>query len=134
MNRSLLDMLQGVGAVSGSIHRIQEEQLILVEQVGLPGEMLESIRRIPKGKGMAGQAWLTEEPTTTCDLKHDQDAPIEPGARQVAAQAAIAIPVKGDDGRVCAVVGFAFSDELTFDQARISTCMRVAQSVLIEGN
>jgi hypothetical protein len=79
---------------------------------------------------MAGQAWLTQKPTTTCDLKNDQDAPIQSGARAVNAQAAIAIPIKGSDEKIRAIVGFAFAKQFTFDDMQIRRCTRVAHTLL----
>lgn len=42
------------------------------------------------------------------------------------AQAALAIPVRGGDGAICAVVGIAFADERTFDDAALTEFVRAA--------
>ena len=121
--RNILDEL---GCVSGCVHSRQGERLHLEVQVGLPASVLTLIASIPKGKGMAGQAWLRSEPTMTCNLKTDQTAPIEPGAREVDASSAIAIPVMDQDGEVVAVVGFAFGDDTGFDSSRLARCQAAA--------
>ena len=47
---------------------------------------------------MAGLAWLRGEPVSTCDLATDATGDVRPGARAVAAQAAVAVPVFEGDG------------------------------------
>ena len=88
---SLKEALSKLGATSGTIHRCDGELLTLVDAVGIPAEVIALIEVIPRGKGMAGEAWLRAKPVTTCNLADDPSTTIQPGARQVSAQAAVAI-------------------------------------------
>lgn len=95
--------LKTLGATSGTVHRVEGDLLRLTAAVNIPESVLAVTQRIPKGKGMAGLAWQRGEPVQTCDLQADVTGDVQPGAKAVEAQEAIAIPV-GDR----AVVGFAF--------------------------
>ena len=78
---------------------------------------------------MAGLAWERGVPVTTCNLQARGNKDVRPGARAVQAQAAVAIPVRGRDGELRAVVGIAFSDEREFEDADLEA-MSVAAATL----
>jgi L-methionine (R)-S-oxide reductase len=122
--------LKSLGCISGCIHIRKYNELELKAQVGLPRSVVSLITSIPKGKGMAGQAWVRRKPIMTCNLKTDHEAPIEPGAREVDARSAVAIPVTDQEGEVAAVVGFAFGDELGFDELRLAQCEVAARRIV----
>ena len=126
MKSSLRQVLERLGGIAGSIHRTSGDFLCLVDQTGLPDDVVQIIERVPRGKGMAGQAWLTGKPITTCNIKTDSAAPIEPGARSVLAKASIAVPIFDDQGDAVSVIGFAFSDDQPFDEMRIDICRQAA--------
>ena len=121
--------LRVLGGVAGSVHRRVGDRLELVSHTGLPPKIIPLISSIPKGKGMAGQAWLRKEPTLTCHLATDPNAPIEPGARAVDAQGAIAIPIFNRADDVIAVVGFAFAGDDEFDADRLERCRIAARGL-----
>jgi hypothetical protein len=75
---------------------------------------------------MAGLAWERNSSVQTCNLKTDQSGDVRPGAKAVDAQAAIAIPVRGADGQVRAVVGIAFLGEREFADAELAAFERAA--------
>ena len=130
---SLKAKLAELGCCAGSVHFRRLDGLRLEAHIGLPKPVISLITRIPKGKGMAGQAWLRREPITTCNLKTDQSAPIEPGARQVDARSAVAIPVTDHRGEVMAVVGLAFRDNLGVDGSRLNECTVAAREIVQMG-
>ena len=128
--QTLRTALIALEASSGSHHTRRGDHLELVVEIGLPESIIPLIRIIPRGKGMAGQAWLTQTPTTTCNLKTDRQAPIEPGARLVDARSAVAIPVCGPQDTLLGVVGFAFADDRGFDEHRLAQCRVWARYVV----
>jgi L-methionine (R)-S-oxide reductase len=85
--------------------------------------------QIPRGKGMAGQAWVLDEPVQVCNLKTDAHTAIQPGARTVSAQGAIALPVHDKSGAVRAVVGFAFEDERPLQPDELSQLIELAEAL-----
>lgn len=98
------------GGVAGTVHRVHGELLELTAAYNIPEPVQNITRTIPRGKGMAGLAWERREPVQTCNLKEDRTGDVRPGAKAVAAQAAVAFPV-AVAGSVVAVVGVAYADE-----------------------
>ncbi len=107
----LAEFLRANGGVAGSVHRMAGNELALAASVNLPPPVIEAVRRVPMGRGMAGQAAETKRPFQTCNLKADPSATVRPGARSVSAQAAVALPLLDASGTVRAVVGIAFARE-----------------------
>jgi hypothetical protein len=107
----LAEFLRAHGGVAGSVHRMVGGALALAASVNLPPPVVEAVRQVPIGRGMAGQAAESKRPFQTCNLKADPSATVRPGARLVAAQAAVALPVLDAKGAVRAVVGIAFARE-----------------------
>ena len=98
-------------ATSGTVHLLgADSKLGLVASHNIPAQVLTLIQAIPRGKGMAGLAWELDQPVSTCNLRTDTSGDVRPGAKAVAAQAAVALPVHQGD-QVTGVVGIAFSDE-----------------------
>lgn len=97
--------------VAGTVHMRQGDGLTLAAAFQIPPPVLEAVRWVPWGKGMAGMALETGEAVTTCNLKEDDSGRVKPGAKAVSAQAAVALPIKDESGNVTAVVGVAFQEE-----------------------
>lgn len=130
----LEDYLRTFGAVAGTVHRYEirsgEEGLLLTAAHNIPPKVCEVVAWVPAGKGMAGQALVTAQPVSTCNLKDDPSAAVRPGARAVDAQAAIALPVADAHGKVMAVVGAAWAVSRNFSSADVEQLTALAASVL----
>lgn len=107
----LEELLSEHGAAAGSVHVQRGGDLHLVAWRNLPPPVLDKVRVVPRGKGMAGAAQVRRQPVQTCNLQQDTSGDINPTARLVGAKAAIALPVLDDAGEVRAVVGLAFDHE-----------------------
>ncbi len=127
LERWLEEALSQVGAVAGTVHLRSGEQLELAAAVGIPPPVVGLVMVIPKGKGMAGLAWVRGQPVSTCNLRSDPTADIQPGARAVSAKAASAIPVFAPDGSLRAVTGFAFDTERVFGPVLLKQLETLAQ-------
>ena len=110
----LQQFLSALGGVAGTVHVLEGDALALAAAVNIPPPVVQKTQLIPKGKGMAGLAWERDDIVSTCNLQTDQTGDVRPGAKAVDAQAALAIPVRGSDGEVRAVVGIAFLGEREF--------------------
>ena len=121
----LQSFLQAHGAVAGSVHLVEGDELRLAAAVNIPDKVLAVTQRIPRGKGMAGLALERNEPVSTCNLKTDDSGDVRPGAKAVDAKAAVALPVHGADGKVRATVGLAWMDERPLSD---EDCARYAQA------
>lgn len=117
------------GGVAGSIHHVDGEVLRLAAAVNLPPPVLQKTQLIPKGKGMAGLAWERNRAVSTCNLQTDASGDVQPGAKAVSAQAAVAIPVRDARGELRAVVGIAFLGERQLGDAELQAFERAAEDL-----
>jgi hypothetical protein len=117
------------GGVAGTVHRRAGEVLEQVAAVNIPEVVQAKTSRIPRGKGMAGLAWERGRPVQTCNLATDASGDVRPGARAVAAQAAVALPVFDEAGEVRAVVGVAFAGERQLAQAEVDRLAAAAATL-----
>ncbi len=119
------------GGAAGTVHTLSADNpdlLVIAASVNIPPKVVELTGRIPRGKGMAGLALARDAPVQTCNLQTDGSGDVRPGAKAVDAQAAVALPVHGDDGKVVAVVGIAFMGERELSEAELSTLSSAAAS------
>ena len=130
----LQEFLVAQGGVAGTVHRhIQSEQrtgLELVAAINIPPKVQEIVDWVPPGKGMAGQALVQGVPVQTCNLKDDSSGAVRPGAKAVDAEAAVALPVKTDAGRIEAVVGIAYNHQRSFAAEELSRLQQAASTLL----
>jgi L-methionine (R)-S-oxide reductase len=118
------------GGVAGTVHeRLDDETLVLTAAVNIPPPVQDIVRRIPKGKGMAGLAFEHNEPISTCNIKDDATGRVRPGAKAVNAQAAVAFPIVDGAGAVRAVVGIAYQGERDIDKAELDTLTAAARTL-----
>ncbi|WP_163997469.1 GAF domain-containing protein [Pyxidicoccus caerfyrddinensis] len=114
------------GASAGTIHLQRGEDLELVAALNIPPPVLNAVRHVPHGKGMAGLAQVRRAPVQTCNLKEDATGRVKPGAKAVDARAAVALPVLDGTGQVRAVVGIAFMTEGEIPAEREQSLMSAA--------
>jgi L-methionine (R)-S-oxide reductase len=107
----LRDWVARRGGVAGTVHLREGDDLLLCAAVNIPPKVVEVVRRVPRGKGMAGLALERNAPVSTCNLKTDTTGDVRPGAKAVDANAAVAIPIHDASGEVCGVVGIAYTGE-----------------------
>jgi L-methionine (R)-S-oxide reductase len=117
------------GGIAGTVHEREGETLLLRAAVNIPPPVVKVTEVIPKGKGMAGLAWERNRSVATCNIKTDASGDVRPGAKAVDAQAALAIPVRGPDGEVRAVVGLAFMGERDFPDAELDQFEKLAAAL-----
>lgn len=104
-------LITQVGAFAGTVHVQRGEDLHLTAAHNIPPHVVQIVRHVPHGKGMAGVAQVRKAPVQTCNLQTDDGGTIKPGAKAVDAQAAIALPVFDERGDIRAVVGLAWKSE-----------------------
>lgn len=88
-------VLAALRSETGTIHRLDSEKqlLHLVTQVGLPPFMLDLVKTIPVGKGIAGETVVRNGPVTMCNLQTDTSGVAKPGARQTGVGGALCVPI-----------------------------------------
>lgn len=114
------------GATAGTVHLQRGTDLELVAALNIPPPVVNAVKHVPHGKGMAGLAQVRKAPVQTCNLKEDATGHIKPGAKAVDARAGVALPVLDATGRVLAVVGIAFTEEGVIPPEREQALMAAA--------
>lgn len=118
------------GGVAGTVHQRQgSDMLTLAAAYNIPPPVMEIVRQVPRGKGMAGLAFEQNEPISTCNIKDDSTGRVRPGARAVDAQAAVAFPVHDAQGGVRAVVGIAYAEKRDLKQSELDQLSAQAGSL-----
>lgn len=131
MDAWLQAFLAEQGGVSGTVHVNENGTLKLASAVNIPEKVRQIVAIVPNGKGMAGLALQRGEPIHTCNLKEDASGSVKPGAKAVDAQAAVAIPVRGTDGGIFAVVGIAFPDEREWSEEDLKRLTTAAAGLAV---
>src|SRR5665213_2374489 len=106
---------------TGTIHRFDAENqmLHLAAQVGLPPQILEVVKTIPVGKGIAGQVVAQNKPVTICNLQADNSGVARPGAKQTGVGGALCVPLRDGDKIVGTIgIGTIRPHEFTPDETR----------------
>ncbi len=121
LERVLQTLLLKFHSETGTIHRLDHENqtLFLAAQAGLPPQMLEVVRTIPVGKGIAGQVIAQNKPVTICNLQTDSSGVAKPGAKQSGVGGALCVPIRDGDKTVGTIgIGTIRQHEFTPDETR----------------
>ncbi len=121
-------ILEETATTSGTVHLIppggQMMQLLAAREI--PPGVIEKVRVIPIGKGMAGVAVEKRQPVTTCNLQQDDaGGVIRQGARATGAQGALAVPIIVDDEAIGAL-GVATRSPRDFPRTEIDAILAMA--------
>ncbi len=116
-------------ADSGTIHRIGEDGALHLKAAsqGIPEVVLNIVRIVPMGKGMAGLCAERGEAITACNIQSDASGDVRPGARATGMEGAIVVPIF-DGAKVVGTLGIANRTERTFstdEQALLIAAGRV---------
>jgi L-methionine (R)-S-oxide reductase len=111
-------IVRDFGADSGTLHLLGDDGLLHLKGIcgHFPPPVLDLIRTIPVGKGMAGLAVERGQPVDACNIQTDTSGDVRPGAKATGMEGAIVVPVF-DGERVVGALGVAnrgeriFSDE-----------------------
>jgi GAF domain-containing protein len=69
----------------------------------MPPPVLDVIRVIPVGKGMAGLAAERRAPVTACNLQTDTSGDVRPGAKATGLEGAICVPILDGEAAIGAL-------------------------------
>ena len=103
------------GADSGTIHLIGADGALhlTAASAGIPPVVLDTVKTVPVGKGMAGLAVERRRPVDACNIQTDASGDVRPGARATGLQGSIVVPMLGGDEPLGAL-GVANQRERTF--------------------
>ena len=117
----LRETLEQFRSETGTIHILDaEKQLLhLAAHVGLPPQLIEIVRTIPVGKGIAGQVVAQDKPVTICNLQTDSSGVAKPGAKETGVGGALCVPIRAGSRIVGTLgIGTVRPYEYTADETR----------------
>ena len=82
-------------ADSGTIHLIGADGALHLRaaSAGIPPVVLDTVKTVPVGKGMAGLAVERRRPVDACNIQTDDSGDVRPGARATGLQGSIVVPM-----------------------------------------
>jgi signal transduction protein with GAF and PtsI domain len=115
---------QALHAQMGTLHRLgTDEHLHLVAaSPGIPEPVLAASRRIPLGKGIAGEAAATAKPVSLCNLQTDASGVARPGAKATGLGGSLCVPVFAGE-RVVGTLGVGWMGERTITEQETATLL-----------
>ena len=128
---ALAAVVRHFGADMGMIHRLNpaDRHLDLVATTdGVPEPVLAAARRIPLGKGIAGETALTGKPVSMCNLQTDTSGVARPGAKATGAQGTLCVPVLRGD-QVVGTLGIGVRGERTFSEAETAELLAAGRAL-----
>jgi L-methionine (R)-S-oxide reductase len=98
---------------TGTIHRLDVEKqlLYLAAQIGMPPFLMETIKVIPVGKGIAGQTVVRGGPVTICNLQTDTGGIAKPDAKKTGVGGALCVPLRSR-GKIVGTIGTQMLEEI----------------------
>ena len=128
---ALSAVIKSMRAQTGTIHWIGDDGLLhLAAVVGqFPPPVMDAIRVIPPGKGLAGLAAQGTTCITVCNLQTDESGLARPAARATGMEGAITAPCLAPDGRVIGVIGVANAQARTFTEVEQASLLEHGRSL-----
>jgi L-methionine (R)-S-oxide reductase len=82
-------------ADTGTIHLLESDGVLHLKaaSAGIPAPVLEAVRLVPIGKGMAGLAVQRKAPVSVCNLQTDASGAARPGAKATGMEGALVVPL-----------------------------------------
>ena len=118
--------IQHFGCNAGTIHRLGlAGDLELVAHSGIPPTIIDIVRKVPIGKGIAGLAAERREPITICNLQTDTSGAARPAARTTGMEGSIAVPMLVE-GALRGVLGIAKATAHDWSPQETSEVMAIA--------
>ncbi len=125
----LAETIAALQAESGSLHLLGEDGVMhLTVAQGLPEPVLNLVRIVPIGKGMAGLAAERKVPITACNIQTDATGSVKPGARATGMEGAIVVPVL-HGAEALGALGVANRSERTFTEEETALLMAVGRAI-----
>jgi L-methionine (R)-S-oxide reductase len=126
----LASILVELDADSGTIHLLGDDGVLhlTAASAGIPPIVLETVKAVPVGKGMAGLAVERKQPVNACNIQTDTSGDVRPGARATGLQGSVVVPILRDEVAVGAL-GVATRRERTFTAAEEELLLAVGRAL-----
>ncbi|HEY7497830.1 MAG TPA: GAF domain-containing protein [Vicinamibacterales bacterium] len=125
---ALARILKEFDADSGTIHWLESDGVLHLKaaSAGIPQVVLDTVREVPVGKGMAGLAVERRAPVNACNIQTDTSGDVRPGARATGLQGSIVVPILHGATAVGAL-GIANRRERVFTDDEASLLLEVGR-------
>lgn len=131
LSAALNEALREFDCVAGTIHVLDDATGVmkLAAHCGIPDVVLEKVRDVPIGKGMAGLAAERRQPVQVCNLQTDTSGVAKPSARETRMAGSIAAPMLTRDGQLKGTIGVAKPVAYNFTSDECEKLMRAATRI-----
>ncbi len=118
-------ILEHFGCVTGTVHILNcvSGLLDLKAQRGIPDSIIEPVRAIPIGKGMAGLAAKRHAAVQVCNLQTDESGKARPAAKDTKMEGCIAAPMffqSGPYDELFGILGVAMPSAHDYSEEEIA--------------
>jgi L-methionine (R)-S-oxide reductase len=115
---------------TGTIHILDREKkfLHLKAEIGLPPAVLDVVKVIPVGKGIAGQTVARGEPVTMCNLQTDASGVARPSARQTGVGGTLCVPIR-DGETIVGTIGVGTRREYEYTPEETQLLLEVGRAI-----
>ena len=129
-DRALARVLQHFRADSGTIHLLEGDGVLhlAAASAGIPPIVLDTVREVPVGKGMAGLAVERREPVNACNIQTDASGDVRPGAKATGLQGSIVVPMLRGEEAVGAL-GIANHREREFSDGEAALLLDIGRAL-----
>ncbi|MSR41831.1 MAG: GAF domain-containing protein [Phycisphaerales bacterium] len=132
INDAMGALLAAFNCESGTLHVIASDgALHLRAASGIPASVLDIVRVVPVGKGMAGLAAQRKQAVSTCNLQTDCIGDIRLGAKATGLGGSVCVPLLSDTGEVVGILGVGCRAERVFTKDEEARLM-VAGAALLQ--
>ena len=130
LNQDLERIVRQFAADSGTIHLLEADGVLHLKAAtaNIPPFVLDKVKLVPVGKGMAGLAVERNTPVNTCNIQTDTTGDVRSGAKATGLEGAIVVPIQRD-GAAIGALGIANRSERTFTDAEIADLLREGQAI-----
>ncbi|MGH9630930.1 MAG: GAF domain-containing protein [Bryobacteraceae bacterium] len=131
LDEALRLVVQQFSADTGTLHVVGEDSILHLKAAtaGVPLGVLEAVRKVPVGKGMAGLAVERRQPVTSCNIQSDTSGDVRPGARMTGMEGAIVVPMMRD-GDAAGALGIANKTERTFTEDEVRLLLKAGSTMI----
>ena len=119
----------------GTVHLLREDGLLhLVANLPeMPAGLLEKIRTIPIGKGMAGLAVQRKVPVQSCNIQTDTTGDVKPGAKETGLMGSTCVPILVGE-RALGALGVGTRAERTFTDEENELLMACGRALVSDAS
>src|SRR5258708_4231167 len=111
---------------AGTLHQVTAAGVLeLIAHCGIPPPVVQIVRTVPIGKGIAGLAAQRLEPITICNLQTDVSGQARPGAKATGMEGSVAVPMLVN-GALRGVLGIAKATAYDWSSEETTLLMAIA--------